>query len=127
MKKHRYIHLQSGHQHGFGGPRFALAANPGSVSLQIPNFGPKACQNIISQGNNTNNGYYYNPATNQFTSFTFAAGIFQLGAHGIRYRSGTETRFLLIHGAAPLACSATTLQPPPTGGQRVDVWKSRGG
>ncbi len=42
---------------------------------------------IISPGNNTNNGYYYNPATNQFAFFTFSAGIFQLGANVIRYRS----------------------------------------
>jgi hypothetical protein len=92
------------------GPALPLPANPGSVSLQIPNFGPRACQSLISQGNNTNNGYYYSPATNQFTPFTFSAGILQLGAHVIRYRSGTGTRFLIIHGAT----TATTIYKPDT-------------
>lgn len=91
------------------GPALPLAANPGSVSLQIPNFGPRACQNIITQGNNTTNGYYYNPVTNQLTSFTFGVP-FQLGANVIRYRTGRQMRFLLIHGTS----TTTTIYNPET-------------
>lgn len=92
------------------GPSFASAPNTGSVGFQIPNFGPRACQNVIARGAASSTGYYYNPRTQQVTSFTFSGGVFQVGAHVIRYGSGVSTRFLLIHGNA----TVTTIYNPAT-------------
>lgn len=92
------------------GPSFASGPNTGSVGFQIPNFGPRACQNVVARGNNTTTGYYYAPRTQQVTSFTFSGGTFQVGAHVIRYGSGVSTRFLLIHGNSLV----TTIYNPST-------------
>lgn len=79
------------------GPAMPNPLSTGSIAFQIPNFGPRACQSVLTQGNNTGNAYYYNPRTNQVSSFTSPTPFFT-GAHVIRYRSGTSTRFLLIPG-----------------------------
>lgn len=81
------------------GPAMPHPLSTGSIAFQIPNFGPRACQNVLTQGNNTGNAYYYNPRTNQVSHFTSPTPFFN-GAHVIRYRSGISTRFLLIPGGS---------------------------
>lgn len=79
------------------GPVLGGPVNTGALAFQIPNFGPRACQNVLIRGNISNAAQYYNPGTGQTTNITMASA-FDTGAHVIRYRSDASTRFLLIPG-----------------------------
>ncbi|MBL8022298.1 MAG: hypothetical protein JNM27_21660 [Leptospirales bacterium] len=79
------------------GPVLGGPVNSGALAFQIPNFGPRACQNVLIRGNISNAAQYYNPGTGQTSNITMSSA-FDTGSHVIRYRSDASTRFLLIPG-----------------------------